>query len=136
MISWVKYWDPIGENIPPYFQYNKKGKWSQVNDVDWRRYLDDGSDEGINCSQFRNKSLVQKVNRHLKELKNSKNLNQRKYASCPVDKKRMVAQITKYGELSPWPINPKGISAYPKRYFKILYRTDKKRLVRQYLGKL
>lgn len=59
-------------NVGPYLAC-EQGKWVQLKDIDFTPFLDEASDESINCSKFASRGGVKKYKKYL----------QKRGASCP-----------------------------------------------------
>jgi hypothetical protein len=77
--------DLLGENLGPYLEC-QEGKWVQVKEVDFRNYIDEAFDEGINCAAVITKHGHQGVKKALAELAEKDPSN---VYTCPVDSARL-----------------------------------------------
>lgn len=84
--------DVLGVNLGPYAKC-EGGQWQKVKEIDFGQYVDDGWDEGINCSRFRTQRMVDKI---VKKTKQLEELTGHNY-TCPIDPKRLENANTKYG---------------------------------------
>lgn len=101
--------DILNENIGPYLECTK-GKWLAVKPIDWSFYVDDSWDEAINCSEFRNWTMVAKVKYKLKELstKTGKTIN------CPINQEKVQPLLDKYHQFGQYILNFRGINLSTK----------------------
>ena len=78
--------DVLGKdkNLGPYVKCIGK-KWTLVKEMDWAKYLDDSMDEAINCSQFKNKTMVDKIKKRLNKLQTP----HQRIVSCPINKGKL-----------------------------------------------
>ena len=90
----------------PYVKCINK-KWTLVKEMNWADYLDDSMDEAINCSQFKKKSMVEKIKRRLSELP----VPYQRIMTCPLSRDRLNKVILKYGKYSEFFINHDGLRA-------------------------
>ncbi len=84
--------DILGDNIGPYIECNNN-KWEQVKEVDFKYYVDDGFDEGINCSALITRNGYRGVMKSLDELKQS---DPEHVYSCPIDIDKLEQVKKKY----------------------------------------
>lgn len=84
-------------NVGPYIVC-KNNQWVKAKNVDFRNYIDNTFDEGINCSKFTSTNAVVKF---------TSRINDMGY-SCPIDPEAIAPLVSKYGLLSIWLINEKG----------------------------
>lgn len=97
--------DILNENIGPFLECSK-GKWLSVKKIDWSYYIDDSWDEAINCSEFRNWTMVAKVKYKLKELSQSTG----QLIKCPLYPERTTLLENKYQQFGQYILNFKGIN--------------------------
>ena len=83
------------KNLGPYVKCIGK-KWTLVKEMDWAKYLDDSMDEAINCSQFKSKTMVDKIKKRLNKLQTPI-----KESCCPINKGKLKNVILKYGKFAP-----------------------------------
>ncbi len=85
-------------NIGPYIAC-KDNKWEQVKEIDFKDYIDDSMDEGINCAKFPSERTAEKFKERLRL----------KGTACPVDQRRLDDVHAKYGAMAKWIINMDGV---------------------------
>lgn len=114
--------DILGKNVGPYVSC-EDNQWVQVKEIDWAHYIDAGFDEAINCSEFRNQRLLNKVRAQMAILAT----DPQSASACPVESELLFPLVKKYGELSPFLINTKGHNKAKKyKYFKKLWKQTKR----------
>lgn len=75
----------------------ENGKWAMSYQFDWKDYVDDGWDEGINCNGYADRTTVDRVNDVIKRLEEKSG----RHLTCPAEKEKCAAVIKKYqGETS------------------------------------
>ncbi len=86
-------------------QYNEgpyvvcqENHWHRKKMVDFKKYIDDAWDEGINCSKFFSKNALTKFTKRINDLG----------FSCPIAPEALNQLTVKYGPLSKWLINSNG----------------------------
>jgi len=106
-----KYTDVLDNNSPgPYITCDQENnKWVKGKRATFKTYLDYGFDEGINCSQFRVQSIVDKVKSHIFDLE-TKDRNVTHNYVCPIRPEVIPDLLNKYGKFSNTLINLKGHS--------------------------
>ncbi len=92
-----------GEKPLPYIQCIND-QWEVVRKFDWLDYIDGGWDEGINCSSFRNSTLLKKVNSQIDRLSQA----EKKDYHCSLEKEKIKSLRKKYGKYSDHLLNPSG----------------------------
>lgn len=84
--------DLLSENLGPYITC-ENNQWTQKKQIDFRDYIDDGFDEGINCPALITKDGLKGVKKALTEL-------EQKYPehsfTCPLDKEKLENVKAKY----------------------------------------
>lgn len=85
--------DILGENLGPYVKC-ENNRWVKVNPLDIGRYVDESWDEGINCSKFRTKEMLNKVKGSIKKLEAETGRN----FTCPIEAPSLAPK--KYGAFS------------------------------------
>lgn len=70
---------------------------------EFKNYVDDGWDEGINCSEYSNKSVEDRVMNVIKDLEDKHN----KKLTCPAERYKCPAIVEKYKDEKEYLINPK-----------------------------
>ena len=73
-------------------------KWIQVEEIDFKNYIDESMDESINCSKFPTEKTVGKFLYRLKKMG----------MTCPMDIQKRDDMIVKYRQMAKWVINEKG----------------------------
>lgn len=110
--------DVLGQNLGPYIAC-QAGRWVQVKQVDLSHYIDRSFDESINCSRFRNKKLLQKVQKLLSVESEKTGVE----LTCPISREDIPALEDKYGWWAPYLLNfhghnskedPKWREVYPR----------------------
>ena len=96
--------DPLGQSLGPYVGC-RDGRWVRLRDFSWADYVDAGWDEGVNCNAFRNRSLLSRVERRLRELEARTGRPMR----CPVTRRYQAALRKKYGAFYAQLINDRGL---------------------------
>lgn len=86
-----KHEDFLGKNIGPYFKCENK-KWVQVKQIDFTDFMDQGFDEGINCSNFITKNGFNGVMRSIRELQQKLNSD----ITCPAAPGEIHGLLEKY----------------------------------------
>ncbi|MBC7428869.1 MAG: hypothetical protein H7336_09680 [Bacteriovorax sp.] len=84
-------------NLGPYVACTND-KWTQVEAIDFKNYIDESMDEGINCSKFPTDKTAEKFSNRLKLMGKT----------CPMDVQKRDDMIVKYRQMSKWIINEKG----------------------------
>ena len=115
-LNGLRFWNEIEGRLPdpltgrpvlqPYVEC-RLGRWHLTRRFDWRDYVDPAWDEAVNCSDFRNDELLQKVRRRIAAATGGR--------QCPleqVDRKRLAR---KYGDLLPLVFNPDGNRVFAGR---------------------
>lgn len=97
--------DILAENIGPYVEC-QNNKWVQVKKIDWSFYVDDSWDEAINCSMYRNWTMVAKVKYKLKELTETTG----KKTTCPISLEKTKNLEEKYQQFGQYILNFDGIN--------------------------
>ncbi|MBT3236672.1 MAG: hypothetical protein HN353_12020 [Bdellovibrionales bacterium] len=99
--------DPYGKdfNYGPYVVC-QDDRWVKVKTFNWASYIDDGWDEGINCSRFRTRNMTDKVLRVLEDF----SIETGEKVSCPLNSDKLDAVNAKYGQYSHWLINMDGFA--------------------------
>lgn len=85
-------------NIGPYIACTND-KWTQVEEIDFKNYIDDSMNETINCSKFPSQKTADKFSNRLKILG----------TTCPIDIQRRDDMIVKYRQMAKWMLNPGGV---------------------------
>lgn len=85
-------------NLGPYVTCTND-KWIQIEEVDFKNYIDDSMNESINCSKFPSQKTADKFKNRLKILG----------TTCPVDIGRRDDMIVKYRQMAKWMVNPGGV---------------------------
>lgn len=101
--------DLLGRELGPYV-ICKKGKWIQSEEIDISNYLDAATDEGVNCSKFKQDSMTEKVLNRIDLLEEK---NQKRY-TCPIFPKKLKAMKKKYGKFSKYLLNEEGHTTMPQ----------------------
>lgn len=83
------------------------GRWKLNREIRLAEYLDNGFDEGINCSQFPTKKGTIRVINRVNKLKAQ---DPRLAPLCSAETPEFKALVEKYGELSPYLLNPRGMA--------------------------
>lgn len=98
----LKHDDVLGadRNIGPYIACTND-KWSQVEEIDFKNYIDDSMDEGINCSKFPTEKTAEKFTDRLKQMGQA----------CPADIQKRDDMIVKYRQMAKWMVNERGNEA-------------------------
>ncbi|MCF8060575.1 MAG: hypothetical protein K9K67_14835 [Bacteriovoracaceae bacterium] len=99
------YDDVLGKeyNIGPYIAC-QGNKWVQVKEMNWADYIDHSFDEGLNCSAFPNKEMVELVQKRLSALEKKTGIEY----NCPFNTEKIESVIPKYGEFAKDLINDLG----------------------------
>jgi hypothetical protein len=107
--------DVLGDNAGPYITC-ESNSWVRVekNPIDFKNYIDDAFDEGINCSAFNGEKLVTKIKSRLQEMR----MDTGHEFTCPMDTDKLRAVWKKYGKYSAYLINVEGHRSRPKIKFK------------------
>jgi hypothetical protein len=101
--------DIFGEEFGPYVKC-VDNKWVSDKKIDWLNYMDHAWDEGINCSKFRNKRLLKRVQKRLDLYSEENGID----LTCPLDVEKLNLAKDKYGELSKTLINEDGHQSIKK----------------------
>jgi hypothetical protein len=104
----MRFWNDILANYPdilnvengPYVKCSMN-RWIKIKAIDFSVYVDDGWDEGINCSRFRTTKILEKVKASVKKLELKTDINY----TCPIIKESSTALNVKYGFFSKYLIN-------------------------------
>jgi len=96
-------------NIGPYIICENE-EWKKVKTFNWLDYLDHGYDEGINCSKYKNQSMLDSVEAKLSKLEDKEN---REY-HCPLYPEKLKVVASKYKKFQKWLINLNGHQAVKK----------------------
>lgn len=95
--------DIFGEEFGPYVKC-VDNKWEVDQKIDWINYMDHAWDEGINCSKFRTKRLLNSVKKRLSKYEKKTGLE----LSCPLDMVKLESAKDKYTEFMDVLINEQG----------------------------
>jgi hypothetical protein len=85
-------------NLGPYIICSND-KWKQVEKVDFKNYMDDSMDEGINCPKFPSHNTAEKFANRLKLMGKT----------CPMNLQKRDDLVVKYRHIAKWIINTEGI---------------------------
>lgn len=97
--------DHLGVNHGPLIVC-ENNRFKKIKDLDFRPFIDDSMDEGLNCSKFLTKKQARNVKRRIKELE----VDGQDY-SCPVNSQSPTILTEKYGyKLAPFLFNFEGHS--------------------------
>lgn len=93
--------DPITPDVPvkPYFTC-REGLWYKQRRFDWRDYVDPAWDEAVNCDAFRDRNLLEKADRRVREATGG--------LRCPLHPAPIPRLQRKYGSLLATLFNPDG----------------------------
>ena len=111
-----KYEDVLGQNLGPYISC-ERDRWVQVKQISLEDYLDHSFDESINCSLFKNKKLLQKVQDMIKLRSEEQGVE----LTCPMNKEVIPALEEKYGKLAPYLLNFHGYDSKDNPKWKKIY---------------
>lgn len=91
--------DKNGNN---YITCDESGNFHLNRKFDFKEYVDDGWDEGINCNIYADSNTEERVNKviHQLEIKTGRNL------SCPAEKEKCSSIIEKYQDIKEYVISP------------------------------
>ncbi len=89
--------DVLGDSRGPYIAC-ENNHYRLVKEIDFRSYMDESMDEGINCAKFPSHKTAMKYKRQVEKLG----------MTCPMDLSSSEKMIQKYGPFSKWIINSKG----------------------------
>jgi hypothetical protein len=98
--------DPLGNDDRLPYVSCFQGHWIKNRPFDWRDYVDPAWDEAVNCSQFRNETLMAKVEEAIDLLEQ----RYHELLSCPIRRDAASALRAKYGTLYPRIVNLDGHS--------------------------
>jgi len=87
--------DPLGDDGRLPYVSCFQGHWIKNRDFDWRDYVDPAWDEAINCSRFRNETLMEKVDEAIGVLEQ----RYHERLSCPISRASAFGLRVKYGPL-------------------------------------
>jgi len=93
----------LGQDNGPYVAC-ENDHWVKQRRFSWADYVDAGWDEGINCSAFKNQSLVRRVARRLRELE----VKTGHPMQCPVSTTAALSLHKKYGRFFHRLVNLQG----------------------------
>ena len=102
----LKFENPMG----PYIACNN-GKWQRTQDIDLLPYVDDSWDEAINCSVFRTKKILKKVQQAMNKLSQK----EKRPITCPIDPNILLQLSDSFGPYAPYVINQQGHSVLSKK---------------------
>lgn len=91
--------DVLGDNRGPYIVC-ENNQYRLVKEIDFRSYMDESMDEGINCSKFPSLKTASKYRAQVEKLG----------MTCPMDKSASEKMKQKYGPFAKWIINDKGFA--------------------------
>ena len=93
--------DPITPDVPvkPYFAC-REGLWYKQRRFDWLDYVDPAWDEAVNCDAFRDRNLLEKADRRIREATGG--------LRCPLHPAPIPRLQRKYGRLLATLFNPDG----------------------------
>lgn len=98
----LRFW----EEAAGYYFTCEDGTWQRTRDFDFRRYLDAGWDEAVNCPEFRTEKMRQQVRHEL-------GLRERISGvplQCPISVTACADLVEKYGELADELLSPECIA--------------------------
>lgn len=99
--------DHLGSNFGPLIVC-KNNKFTKIKDLDFRPFIDDSMDEGLNCSKFLSSKQARRVIGRIKDLER----DGLSYA-CPIKPENSTILTEKYGyKLTPFLFNFEGHSKY------------------------
>jgi hypothetical protein len=96
--------DIMGKQLGPYLKCDA-GKWVQLKKIDFTKYFDASTDEGINCAKYASKKSAKKVRKQIQALNEAD--PDHTYA-CPMVPAKLEEMKAKYGKFSKWIINVDG----------------------------
>ncbi|MCP4754908.1 MAG: hypothetical protein GY866_28870 [Proteobacteria bacterium] len=80
----------------------ENNRWQVVEKFDWRDYIDSAWDEGVNCSAFRNDTLLKKATSQIDLLSQA----EKKDFRCSLERGKIDRLRNKYGRYSPHLLGP------------------------------
>ncbi len=107
----LKFWSSLTGNgldgrQPPYLSCSH-GHWFQGRFMDMAEYVNEGMDEGINCSQYQDEEMAGTIRARLRELENRNGI----LLTCPVVPEACQDLQTFYGKYASQLLHPKCLQA-------------------------
>jgi hypothetical protein len=92
--------DILSSSAGPYVICENQ-KWKKIKNINFNLYVDDAWDEAINCSNFRNQTMLNKVKNRVQLIEEKTGTK----IECPADLSKNKKMKEKYGHFSPLLIN-------------------------------
>lgn len=98
--------DPLNNRVTAPYVRCISQQWQLERNFDWQDYIDLAWDESRNCNQFRNPTLLGKIEQHLIQLPQQHH--------CALKETDIAALKTKYGQHFTHIVNTDGLSVLPE----------------------